>query len=77
MQEKTASVLVVGGGLVGLSAMFFAGRGVPTVLVERRAGSSPLPRAIGFTTRTMELYRAAGLREQIPQVHPVSVDQAG
>lgn len=66
--EKT-SVLVVGGGLVGLSAaVFLAWRGVPTVLVERHAGSSPLPRAMGFMTRTMELYRAAGLGDRIPQL---------
>jgi 2-polyprenyl-6-methoxyphenol hydroxylase-like FAD-dependent oxidoreductase len=71
METTSTSVLVVGGGLVGLSAaMFLAWRGVPTVLVERHAGSSPLPRAIGFMTRTMELYRAVGLGEQIPQVPP-------
>jgi 2-polyprenyl-6-methoxyphenol hydroxylase-like FAD-dependent oxidoreductase len=71
METTSTSVLVVGGGLVGLSAaMFLAWRGVPTVLVERHAGSSPLPRAIGFMTRTMELFRAVGLGEQIPQVPP-------
>jgi putative polyketide hydroxylase len=59
-------VLIVGGGLVGLSqAMFLAWRGVPTVLVERHTGSSPHPRAIGYTVRTMELYHAVGLH--IPQ----------
>src|SRR5580700_11709115 len=64
-------VLVVGGGLVGLSAaMFLAWRGVPTVLVERHAGSSPHPRAIGYTPRTMELYRAVGLGSRIPEAPP-------
>ncbi|RYZ43588.1 MAG: FAD-binding protein [Myxococcaceae bacterium] len=64
-------VLVVGGGLVGLSAaMFLAWRGVPTVLVERHAGSSPHPRAIGYTPRTMELFRAVGLGGRIPQSPP-------
>jgi putative polyketide hydroxylase len=63
------SVLVVGGGLVGLSAaVFLAWRNVPTVLVERHPGSSPHPRAIGFMTRTMELYRAVGLGPQVPQI---------
>ncbi len=71
IETKSTSVLVVGGGLVGLSAaVFLACRGVPTVLVERHAGSSPHPRAIGFMTRTMELYRAVGLGDQIPQVPP-------
>jgi putative polyketide hydroxylase len=70
MADST-SVLVVGGSLVGLSAaVFLAWRGVPVVVVERHPGSSPHPRAIGFTTRTLELYRAAGLGPQIPQVPP-------
>jgi putative polyketide hydroxylase len=71
VETQSTSVLVVGGGLVGLSAaMFLAGRRVPTVLVERHVGSSPHPRAMGFMTRTMEIYRAAGLGQQIPQVPP-------
>ncbi len=56
---------------MGLSAaVLLATRGVRTVLVERHAGSSALPRAIGFMTRTMELYRAVGLGPRIPQVPP-------
>ncbi len=71
METKSTAVLVLGGGMVGLSAaMFLAWHGVPTVLVEKHPGSSLHPRAMGFTTRTMELYRAAGLAEQIPQVPP-------
>jgi putative polyketide hydroxylase len=62
METRPASVLVVGGGLVCLSAaVFLSWRGVPTVLVERHSGSSPHPRAIGFTPRTMALFRAVGL----------------
>lgn len=61
-------VLVVGGSLVGLSvALFLAWRGVPTVLVERHPGSSLHPRAIGYTPRTLELFRAVGLGARIPQ----------
>lgn len=71
MQTETTSVLVVGGGLVGLStALFLAWRGVPTLLVERHPGSSPHPRAIGYTPRTLELFRAVGLGSCIPQVPP-------
>ncbi len=71
MESSTTSVLVVGGGLVGLSAaMFLAWEGVQTVLVERHAGSSPHPRAIGFTPTTMEAYRPVGLASLIPQVPP-------
>lgn len=62
-------VLVVGGSLVGLSAsLFLAVRGVTHVLVEKHPGSAPHPRAMGFTERTLELYRAAGIGERIPQV---------
>jgi putative polyketide hydroxylase len=65
----SARVLVVGGGLAGLSAaVFLAWRGVPTVLVEKHPGSSTHPRAIGFTTRTLELFRAVGLGARIPEV---------
>lgn len=61
-EAQTTGVLVVGGSLVGLSAaMFLAWRGVPTVLVERYPGSSPHPRAIGYTPRTLELFHAVGL----------------
>jgi putative polyketide hydroxylase len=71
MEAKTPSVLVVGGGLVGLSAaVFLAWRGVPTVLVERHPGSSLHPRAIGYTPRTLELFRAVGLGPRIPQTPP-------
>lgn len=59
--ERTA-VLVVGGSLVGLSAaVFLASQGVSTVLVERHSGSAVHPRAIGYTTRTMELFRSVGI----------------
>jgi putative polyketide hydroxylase len=68
MEANSKSVLVVGGGLVGLStAMFLAWRGVPTVLVERHPGSSLHPRAIGYTPRTLELFRAVGINSRIPQ----------
>ena len=62
-------VLIVGGGLAGLSAaLFLAARHVPTLLVERHAGSSPHPRAIGITTRSLELFRPLGLVPPIPEI---------
>ena len=67
--KQDSSVLVVGGSLVGLSAaMLLAARQVPTVLVERHAGSSAHPRAIGYTPRTLEVLRTVGLDSQVPQV---------
>lgn len=64
-------VLVVGGSLVGLSAaLFLADHGIRAITIERHAGSSPHPRAIGYTTRTMELFRAVGLGGKIEEVPP-------
>lgn len=63
-QEKTdhPTALVVGGSLVGLSAaVFLASQGVSTTLIERHVGSATHPRAIGYTTRTIELFRGAGI----------------
>lgn len=69
--EKTA-VLIIGGGLVGLSAaMFLAQHKVPAILVEKHPASSLHPRALGYTARTMEHYRSVGLGSDIiPQVPP-------
>jgi len=66
--ERT-SVVIVGGSLVGLSAaLFLAWRGIKPVVIEKHTGSSPHPRAMGFTERTLEFYRAVGIADQIPQV---------
>ncbi|HUR02184.1 MAG TPA: FAD-dependent oxidoreductase, partial [Nonomuraea sp.] len=65
---ESTSVLVVGGGLAGLSAaVFLSWHGVPTMVVERHPGSSPHPRAVGFTPRTLESLRAVGLGARVPQ----------
>lgn len=73
MQQKTnkTSVLVVGGSLVGLStALFLSHHGLQPILIEHHAGSSPHPRAMGFLSRTMEMYRAAGLKDKIRLADP-------
>ncbi len=65
-RSERAEVLVVGGGLVGLStALFLQWHGVPFILVEQRAEPSPLPRARGWAARSMELFRQLGLQEKI------------
>ncbi|KAF6813681.1 2,4-dichlorophenol 6-monooxygenase (FAD binding domain-containing protein) [Colletotrichum plurivorum] len=57
-----APVIVIGGSLVGLaSALFLSARNVPLILIERHPASSPHPRALGYTTRTLELLQAAGI----------------
>ncbi|KAI0438301.1 2,4-dichlorophenol 6-monooxygenase [Xylaria telfairii] len=64
--QKT-SVIIIGGSTVGLAtALFLAAHRVPFVLIERHPGSSAHPRAIGWTHRTMELFRSVGLAERFP-----------
>ncbi len=62
-------VLIVGGGLVGLSAaLFLEYHNVPYVLAERRATVSVLPRSRGMHSRTSELYRQIGAEKRAQQV---------
>jgi 2-polyprenyl-6-methoxyphenol hydroxylase-like FAD-dependent oxidoreductase len=62
-------ILVVGGSLVGLStSLFLAWHGVSHIVIDKHPGSSPHPRAIGFTETTLEHYRAVGIANHIPQV---------
>lgn len=66
MAQENVPVLIVGGGIVGLSAsLFLSHHGIHSLLVERHPGTSIHPRARGFNTRTMELYRGIGLEDAI------------
>ena len=66
MSAEENPVLIVGGGLVGLStAMFLAQQGVGAIVAERLRGASELPRAAHFHLRTLELLRTAGIEEQV------------
>ncbi|HSR97021.1 MAG TPA: FAD-dependent monooxygenase [Kofleriaceae bacterium] len=59
-------VLIAGGGLVGLStAMFLAQHGIASLAVEQRTAGSQLPRAAFFHMRTLELFRAAGIEDEV------------
>ncbi len=71
-------VLIVGGGLVGLSAGLFLQRlAVPFILVEKNLGVSPLPRARGIHTRTMELFRQVGVEDAVKAVAATAWVQGG
>ncbi len=62
-------VLIVGGGIVGLSAgLFLHHHEVPFIQIERNPDVSPLPRARGFSARTLELLRSVELQERIEAV---------
>src|SRR5919202_582012 len=66
MHDERIPVLIVGGGLAGLSsALFLAWHNVPCLLVERHPDLLIHPRARGFTPRTVELYRQVGLEPAI------------
>ncbi|MFJ9584789.1 FAD-dependent oxidoreductase [Streptomyces acidicola] len=65
-ETKRTEVLIVGGGMVGLSvALFLARQGVRPVLVEKHQNVAVHPRARGVNPRTMELLRGVGLEEVV------------
>ena len=65
-KDIDAPVLIAGGGLVGLSAaMFLANHGIKSLAIERNVSVSTLPRAAYFNLRTLELFREAGIEDQV------------
>jgi putative polyketide hydroxylase len=66
VEPERTPVLIVGGGLVGLSAaLFLQYHGVPFILAERRDGASVLPRSRGVHTRTVEMFRQIGIEDRV------------
>jgi putative polyketide hydroxylase len=66
VSDEPAAVLIVGGGIVGLSAALFLERvGVRAMLVERHPTTSIHPRARGVNGRSMELLRELGLEHAV------------
>jgi 2-polyprenyl-6-methoxyphenol hydroxylase-like FAD-dependent oxidoreductase len=71
-------VLLAGGGLVGLStAMFLAQHGVASLAVEQLSGGSPLLRAAFFHMRTLELFRAAGIEDEVRRQSLIEFEPEG
>ena len=59
-------VLVVGAGPTGLMAgVVLSRRGVPAVVVDRKAGPTRESRALAVQARTMEIYDQLGLAETV------------
>ncbi|MCZ1012963.1 FAD-dependent monooxygenase [Streptomyces noursei] len=74
-RTPTSEVLVVGGGLVGLtSALVLRHHGVAVTVVEKRSTTSPQPKARRFHMRSMEIFRELGLAGL---VHHAARDLAG
>jgi len=66
VRDADVPVLIAGGGLVGLSAaMFLAQHGVSSLAIERLRAGSQLPRAAFFHMRTIEMFRAAGIEDEV------------
>ncbi len=76
--DETTPVLIVGGSLVGLStSLFLSWHGIPSLLVERHAGTSPHPRAFNFNMRTMELFRSVGVEDAVRRKAPPDFQNSG
>jgi 2-polyprenyl-6-methoxyphenol hydroxylase-like FAD-dependent oxidoreductase len=66
MTHKHTPVLIVGGGLSGLtSALFLARHNIDYLLIEKHTSTAIHPKAGGITFRTMELFRQLGLESAI------------
>jgi len=62
----TVPVLIVGGGPGGLTASLLLSRlGVESLLVERRPGTSDLPKAHILNQRTMEIFDVCGVADEV------------
>jgi hypothetical protein len=76
MADDVISVLIVGGGSVGLALAVELGMaGVSCVLVERRDGSISVPKMAAMSVRSMELNRRWGIADKVkragwPQTYP-------
>lgn len=64
--EPSVPVLIVGSSLVGLATSMFLGtHGVPSLVIEKHAGTAIHPRAGYFQLRTIELMRVAGIEDKV------------
>ncbi|MEU9099713.1 FAD-dependent monooxygenase [Streptomyces sp. NPDC048361] len=62
------SVLIVGGGLVGLTAaLCLEYHGIDYVLVERNTEPTVLPRSRGMHTRAVEIFRQIGVEDAVQE----------
>ncbi|RDL30803.1 Uncharacterized protein BP5553_10148 [Venustampulla echinocandica] len=67
-QTQHIPVLIIGGGIVGLSAsLFLTQHSVRSLLVERHSSTSNHPRGRSVNTRTMEFYRSLGIDAAVRQ----------
>ena len=78
-EELRTPVLIVGGGMVGLTlAVELGTRGVDCIIVNEGATEAPHPQGNSLNARTMEHYRRLGIADQVraaglPPDHPTDV----
>jgi putative polyketide hydroxylase len=66
VNSEDAPVLIAGGSLVGMTtAMLLGGHGVRSLVVERHPGAAIHPRAAFIMQRSMEIFRSAGIEDQV------------
>jgi 2-polyprenyl-6-methoxyphenol hydroxylase-like FAD-dependent oxidoreductase len=66
MASREVPVLIAGGSLVGMTtAMLLGKHGARSLVVERHPGSAIHPRAAFIMQRSMEIFRGAGIEEQV------------
>src|SRR5579863_1695171 len=76
--DETVPVLVVGASMVGLSTALMLGmHGVRAVAIERHAGTALHPRAAHFHLRTLEIFRAAGIEDEVRAASEEQYDSDG
>jgi putative polyketide hydroxylase len=64
--EKDAPVLIIGGGIAGLTAsLCLLHHGIKSLVIERHSGTSIHPRARSVNARTMEVFRQLGIDERV------------
>jgi putative polyketide hydroxylase len=76
--DDRVPVLIAGGSLVGLStSLFLARHGIEHLLVEQHAETSDHPRGRGNNLRTMEIFRTAGVEQEIREAAFLLADNHG
>jgi putative polyketide hydroxylase len=64
--QTQVPVLIIGGGIVGLSAsLFLSHHGIQSMIIERHSGTSIHPRSRRVNARTMELFRHLGISDLV------------
>lgn len=66
MKTIGTPILICGGGGAGLSlSTFLSAQGIESILIERHAGTSHLPKAHYLNQRTMEIFREHGIADTV------------